>query len=196
MVVVEHDEMMMREADHIIDMGPYASHLGGEIVAEGNYDEIISNRASLTGKYLKGELKIEPPKSVRKWNRSIKLEGARQNNLQNITVEFPLNILCVVSGVSGSGKTTLVKQILYPALQKIKGEFADKVGMHKTVTGDIETIAQIEMVDQNPIGKSSRSNPVTYIKAYDEIRDLYSKQPLSKMRGFLPKHFSFNVDGG
>jgi len=195
-IVVEHDEMMMREADHIIDMGPLASHLGGEIVAEGNYDEIISNFQSLTGKYLKGELKIEPPKTIRKWNRSIKVEGAKQNNLKNINVEFPLNLLCVVSGVSGSGKTTLVKQILYPALQKIKGEFADKVGLHKTITGDIESVAQIEMIDQNPIGKSSRSNPVTYIKAYDEIRDLYSKQPLSKMRGFEPKHFSFNVDGG
>src|SRR6188472_1634157 len=195
-VVVEHDEMMMREADHIIDMGPLASHLGGEIVAEGNYDQIISNFQSLTGKYLKGELKIEPPKNIRKWNRSIKVEGAKQNNLKNINVEFPLNVLCVVSCVSGSGKTTLVKQILYPALQKIKGEFADKVGLHKTITGDIESVAQIEMVDQNPIGKSSRSNPVTYIKAYDEIRDLYSKQPLSKMRGFEPKHFSFNVDGG
>ena len=195
-VVVEHDEMMMREADHIIDMGPLASHLGGEIVAEGNYNEIISSFQSLTGKYLKGELKIEPPKTIRKWNRSIKVEGGKQNNLKNITVEFPLNVLCVVSGVSGSGKTTLVKQILYPALQKIKGEFADKVGLHKAITGDIESVSQIEMVDQNPIGKSSRSNPVTYIKAYDEIRDLYSKQPLSKMRGFEPKHFSFNVDGG
>ncbi len=195
-IVVEHDEMMMREADHIIDMGPLASHLGGEIVAEGNYDEIISNPKSLTGKYLKGELKIEPPKLVRKWNNSIKVEGARQHNLKNITVEFPLNVLCVVSGVSGSGKTTLVKQILYPALKKIKGEFADKVGIHKAITGDIESISQIEMVDQNPIGKSSRSNPVTYIKAYDEIRDLFARQLLSKMRGFQPKHFSFNVDGG
>ncbi len=195
-IVVEHDEMMMREADHIIDMGPLASHLGGEIVAAGNYEEIISNYQSLTGKYLKGELKIEPPKTIRKWNRSIRVEGGKQNNLKNITVEFPLNVLCVVSGVSGSGKTTLVKQILYPALQKIKGEFADKVGLHKAITGDIESISQIELVDQNPIGKSSRSNPVTYIKAYDEIRDLYSKQPLSKMRGFEPKHFSFNVDGG
>ena len=163
-VVVEHDEMMMREADHIIDMGPLASHLGGEVIAEGDYDEIISNPESLTGKYLSGELKIEPPKNVRKWNCSIKVEGARQHNLKNITVEFPLNVLCVVSGVSGSGKTTLVKQILYPALQKIKGEFADKVGFHKAITGDIESISQIEMVDQNPIGKSSRSNPVTYIK--------------------------------
>jgi len=195
-VVVEHDEMMMREADHIIDMGPLASHLGGELVAEGNYDEIISNEMSLTGKYLSGVLKIETPKLLRKWNQSITVEGARQHNLKDITVQFPLNVLCVVSGVSGSGKTTLVKQILYPALKKIKGEIADKIGFHKAITGDIESISQIELVDQNPIGKSSRSNPVTYIKAYDEIRDLFAKQPLSKMRGFLPKHFSFNVDGG
>lgn len=195
-VVVEHDEMMMRDADYIIDMGPLASHLGGEVVAAGNYKELIADKNSLTGKYLKGELRIDPPKNIRKWNRSIKVESARQNNLKNITVEFPLNIFCVVSGVSGSGKTTLVKQILYPALQKIKGEGVEKAGLHKAITGDVDAISQIEMVDQNPIGKSSRSNPVTYIKAYDEIRELYSKQPLSKMRGFLPKHFSFNVDGG
>jgi excinuclease ABC subunit A len=195
-VVVEHDELMMREADYIIDMGPLASHLGGEVVAAGNYDALIADKDSLTGKYLKGELAIVPPPAVRKWNRSITVEGARQNNLQDLTVEFPLDILTVVSGVSGSGKTTLVKQILYPGLQKIKGEPADKVGLHKNIKGDIDYISQIEMVDQNPIGKSSRSNPVTYIKAYDEIRDLYSRQPLSKMRGFQPKHFSFNVDGG
>ena len=195
-VVVEHDEMMMREADHIIDMGPLASHLGGEVVAAGNYDELIADEKSLTGKYLSGKMKIEPPANLRKWKRSITVQGARQNNLQNITVEFPLNILCVVSGVSGSGKTTLVKQILYPALQKLKGEGVEKAGLHKAITGDVEAISQIEMVDQNPIGKSSRSNPVTYIKAYDEIRELFSKQPLSKIRGFLPKHFSFNVDGG
>lgn len=195
-VVVEHDEMMMREADYIIDMGPLASHLGGSVVAEGDYNDIINNSQSLTGKYLSGIMKIEPPKQVRKWKHYLKLEGARQNNLKNITVEFPLEVFCVVTGVSGSGKTTLVKQILYPALQKIKGEFIDKAGLHKSLTGDINIISQIEMIDQNPIGKSSRSNPVTYIKAYDEIRDLYSKQPLSKMRGFQPKHFSFNVDGG
>ena len=195
-VVVEHDEMMMREADHIIDMGPLASHLGGEVIAVGNYDELIANEKSLTGKYLSGKLKIEAPKVLRKWNRSIKIEGAKQNNLKDINVEFPLNILCAVSGVSGSGKTTLVKQILYPALQKIKGEVSDKPGLYRKITGDIDYISRIEMVDQNPIGKSSRSNPVTYIKAYDEIRELYSKQPLSKIRGFMPKHFSFNVDGG
>ena len=195
-VVVEHDEMMMREADYIIDMGPLASHLGGEVVAAGDYDGIISNEKSLTGKYLSGEYEVVKPRTVRKWNSSVTVEGARMHNLKDITVEFPLNVLCVVSGVSGSGKTTLVKQILYPGLKKIKGEPGEKVGLHKAVTGDIDSISQIEMVDQNPIGKSSRSNPVTYIKAYDEIRDLYSRQPLSKMRGFQPKHFSFNVDGG
>ncbi|MCB9056248.1 MAG: excinuclease ABC subunit UvrA [Chitinophagales bacterium] len=195
-VVVEHDEMMMREADHIIDMGPLASHLGGEVVAEGDYDAIINNTESLTGKYLGGVLTIDPPKNVRKWNRSIKIEGAKQHNLKDISVEFPLNVLCVVSGVSGSGKTTLVKQILYPVIRKLKGEPGDKAGYHKAISGDIESIQQIELVDQNPIGKSSRSNPVTYIKAYDEIRNLFARQPLSKMRGFQPKHFSFNVDGG
>ncbi|GAC1439342.1 MAG: excinuclease ABC subunit UvrA [Sediminibacterium sp.] len=195
-VVVEHDEMMMREADYIIDMGPLASHLGGEVVAAGNYKELIANPESLTGKYLTGALKIEAPETVRKWNRHLTVEEARQNNLKNITVQFPLNVLCVVSGVSGSGKTTLVKQVLYPALQKLKGEFADKVGMHKKISGDVDYLSQIEMIDQNPIGKSSRSNPVTYIKAYDHIRDLFAKQPLSKMRGFQAKHFSFNVDGG
>ncbi|MCA6449809.1 MAG: excinuclease ABC subunit UvrA [Chitinophagaceae bacterium] len=195
-VVVEHDEMMMREADHIIDMGPLASHLGGEVVAVGNYEELVANPESLTGKYLTGELSIDPPKQVRKWNRSITVENARQNNLKDITVEFPLNTLCVVSGVSGSGKTTLVKQVLVPALRKLKGEFSEKVGLHKNITGDVDYISQIELVDQNPIGKSSRSNPITYIKAYDPIRDLFSRQPLAKTRGFQPKHFSFNVDGG
>ncbi len=195
-VVVEHDEMMMREADHIIDMGPLASHLGGEVVAEGDYNAIINNEDSLTGKYLKGELTIEVPKKLRKWKDCIVVEGARQHNLKNITVEFPLNVLCVVSGVSGSGKTTLIKHILYPSLQKLKGEMGDKVGLHKAVTGSINALTQVEMVDQNPIGKSSRSNPVTYIKAWDHIRDLFAGQPLSKMRGYQPKHFSFNVDGG
>jgi excinuclease ABC subunit A len=179
-----------------MDMGPLASHLGGEVVAVGNYEEITANPESLTGKYLTGKLKIEIPSSVRKWTRRIIVENARHNNLKDITVEFPLNTLCVVTGVSGSGKTTLVKQVLVPALRKLKGEFAEKVGLYKNISGDVDYISQIEMVDQNPIGKSSRSNPITYIKAYDHIRDLYAKQSLSKTRGFQPKHFSFNVDGG
>ncbi len=195
-VVVEHDEMMMREADHIIDMGPLASHLGGEVIAEGDYESIINNPSSLTGKYLRKELTIPIPAKHRNAKHFLKLTGARQNNLKNIDVEFPLDILCVVSGVSGSGKTTLIKQILYPALRRLKGEFSEKPGFHKSLEGDVDYISQVEMVDQNPIGRSSRSNPVTYIKAYDEIRDLFSKQHLSKLRGFQPKHFSFNVDGG
>ena len=195
-VVVEHDEMMMRQADHIIDMGPLASHLGGEVVAAGDYDAIVEDADSLTGKYLSGTLSIDPPAKPRNWRRSVTVKGARQHNLKNIDAEFPLGVFTVVSGVSGSGKTTLVKQILYPGLQKIKGEPSEKVGLHKALTGDIDFISQVEMVDQNPIGKSSRSNPVTYIKAWDGIRDLYASQQLSKMRGFQPKHFSFNVDGG
>lgn len=195
-VVVEHDELMMREADYIIDMGPLASHLGGEVVAAGPYAELIKHEQSLTGKYLSGNLSILPPTHTRKWKHSILVEGARQHNLKDIDVRFPLGVFCAVSGVSGSGKTTLVKQILYPALQKLKGEYTDKVGLHKAVTGDLKIITQVELVDQNPIGKSSRSNPVTYIKAYDVIRELFAEQPLSKIRGFQPKHFSFNVDGG
>jgi excinuclease ABC subunit A len=195
-VVVEHDEMMMEEADYIIDMGPLASHLGGEVIFAGTYPQILEDGKSLTGKYLSGRLGIEPPAKVRKWKKAITVEGARQHNLKDITVDFPLQVFTVISGVSGSGKTTLVKQILYPALMKLKGEFAERVGNHKAITGAIDDITQIEMIDQNPIGKSSRSNPVTYIKAYDEIRDLFARQPLSKMRGFQPKHFSFNVDGG
>lgn len=195
-VVVEHDEMMMRESDHIIDMGPLASHLGGEVIAEGNFKSILENPNSLTGKYLRKELTIPVPAKLRTAKHFLKLTGARQNNLKNINVDFPLDVLCVVSGVSGSGKTTLIKQILYPALRRLKGEFTEKPGYHKNLEGDIEYISQVEMIDQNPIGRSSRSNPVTYIKAYDEIRDLFSKQPLSKIRGFQPKHFSFNVDGG
>lgn len=195
-VVVEHDEQMMREADHIIDMGPLASHQGGEVVAEGDYQAIISNQRSLTGQYLRGDLEIRPPAHPRNWSKSILVEGARQHNLRNLDVRIPLQTLCVICGVSGSGKTTLVKQVLYPALQKLKTGVAEKVGLHRGLSGDLESFSQIEMVDQNPIGKSSRSNPVTYVKAWDEVRDLYSRQPLSKMRGYQPKHFSFNVDGG
>lgn len=195
-VVVEHDEMMMREADYIIDMGPLASHKGGEVVAAGNYDAIMKAKESLTSKYLSGKMKVERTPLLRLGKKHITVKGARQNNLKDIDVKFPLECLTVVSGVSGSGKTTLVKQILYPALQKLKGEFADKVGKHKSLEGNLDDITAIEMVDQNPIGKSSRSNPVTYIKAWDAVRDLYSELPLSKIRGYQPKHYSFNVDGG
>ncbi|WP_420831820.1 excinuclease ABC subunit UvrA [Polluticoccus soli] len=195
-VVVEHDEMMMREADHIIDMGPLASHLGGEVVAAGNYRELVANPRSLTGKYLGGELTIDVPKIKRRPKGAIRIEGCRQNNLKDVAVDFPLNLLCVVTGVSGSGKTTLVKQTFYPALQKHLGEGTERPGHFRELTGDLERITHVEMVDQNPIGKSSRSNPVTYIKAWDEIRKLFTKQPLAKMRGFAEKHFSFNTDGG
>lgn len=195
-VVVEHDEMMMREADYIIDMGPLASHLGGEVVAAGNYDELIANPKSLTGKYLSGELKISFPEKKRKAVNFITLEGCRQHNLKNIDVRFPLHLLTVVSGISGSGKTTLVKGTLYPALQKHLGMSAERPGLFRAMTGDLKELSAVEMVDQNPIGKSSRSNPVTYIKAYDDIRTLFAKQPGALMRGFEMKHFSFNTDGG
>ena len=195
-VVVEHDELMMREADHIIDMGPFASHLGGEVVAEGDFAKILKAENSLTAKYLNGEMKIDIPEKVRISKQSIRIEGAVENNLQSIDVEFPLGILTVVSGVSGSGKTTLVKKILFPALEKHITGVGDRPGLHSKISGALDAIKQVEMVDQNPIGKSSRSNPVTYIKAWDSVRELYSSQPLSKIRGYQPKHFSFNVDGG
>jgi excinuclease ABC subunit A len=195
-VVVEHDEMMMREADYIIDMGPLASHLGGEVVAAGPYKELIKNKMSLTGQYLSGAMSIEAPAVKRKSKGAIRIEGCRQNNLKDVSVDFPLNLLCVVTGVSGSGKTTLVKQTLYPALQKHYGEGTDRPGVYRALAGDLDRITHVEMVDQNPIGKSSRSNPVTYVKAWDEIRKLFTKQPLAKMRGFAEKHFSFNTDGG
>ena len=195
-VVVEHDEQIMRHADHIIDMGPLAAHQGGELVAVGNAAALIKDKESLTGKYLSGAMSIPIPEKTRISKHFIKLEGAYLHNLKSIDIQFPLHSLCVVSGVSGSGKTTLVKQVLYNALLKAKALPAEMVGGYDGISGDLHLIDQIEMVDQNPIGKSSRSNPVTYIKAYDAIRDLYSKQALSKIRGFLPKHFSFNVDGG
>lgn len=201
-VVVEHDEMMMEEADYIIDMGPLAAHLGGEVIAAGTYKEILKAPESLTGKYLSGKLKVEsfardegrPAKKAKP--RHITLQGCRQHNLKDITVDFPLHKFCVVTGVSGSGKTTLVKQTLYPALLKHFGENGERPGIHSALTGDLAALNRVEMVDQNPIGKSSRSNPVTYIKAYDEIRNLFSKQKKAQVNGFQPKHFSFNVDGG
>jgi len=194
-VVVEHDEQIMRKADHIIDMGPLAAHLGGEVVAVGNATALMKDKNSLTGKYLKGTLSIPVPETTRKSKYSIQLKGAHLHNLKNIDVQFPLHSLCVVSGVSGSGKTTLVKQVFYNALLKSKQLPTEIVGGYSEIKGDLHLIDEIEMVDQNPIGKSSRSNPVTYIKAYDPIRDLYARQALSKIRGFAAKHFSFNVDG-
>ncbi len=195
-VVVEHDEQIMRKADHIIDMGPLAAHLGGEVVAQGNATALMKDKNSLTGKYLKGTLNIPVPEKTRVSKYGITLKGAYLHNLKNIDVQFPLHSLCVVSGVSGSGKTTLVKQVFYNALLKAKQLPTEIVGGYTELKGDLHLIDEIEMVDQNPIGKSSRSNPVTYIKAYDSIRDLYARQALSKIRGFTAKHFSFNVDGG
>ncbi|MEO9209809.1 MAG: excinuclease ABC subunit UvrA [Ginsengibacter sp.] len=199
-VVVEHDEMMMQEADYIIDMGPLAAHLGGEVIAAGNYKEILEAPESLTGKYLSGKLKVSVDKTAfettKRKEKFITIEGCREHNLKDITVSFPLNKLCLVTGVSGSGKTTLVKQTLYPALQKQLKQNYEQAGLHSGLSGDLKDIDQVEMVSQNPIGKSSRSNPVTYVKAYDDIRNLYANQKLSQIRGFLPKHFSFNVDGG
>jgi excinuclease ABC subunit A len=194
-IVVEHDEEIMHAADKIIDMGPEAGTYGGEIVAEGNL-ALISQSESLTAKYLRNEMSIPIPSKRRKSRSKISLRGNRENNLKNIDVVFPLGCMTVVTGVSGSGKSTLVKKILYPALQREKGIFNDKPGQFDSIKAPFEQINSVEFVDQNPIGRSSRSNPVTYIKAYDEIRNLFAKQPLSKNRGYQAKHFSFNVDGG
>ncbi|MGZ0017124.1 excinuclease ABC subunit UvrA [Yeosuana sp. AK3] len=194
-IVVEHDEDIMKAADSIIDIGPEAGTFGGEVVAYGTYDDILVSD-SLTSKYLDGRLNIEIPKSRRTSKYYIEVIGARENNLKNINVRFPLGMLTVVTGVSGSGKSTLVKKILFPALQKKLTDFSDKPGQFTTLEGHFSHVNHIEFVDQNPIGRSSRSNPVTYIKAYDDIRALYSNQKLSTIRGFQAKHFSFNVDGG
>ena len=194
-IVVEHDEDIMKHADMIIDIGPEAGTLGGNLVAQGTFDEILKSD-SLTAKYLNGALEIKTPRVRRKWNAYIDILGARENNLQNLDVRFPLDCLTVITGVSGSGKSTLVKKILFPALQKKIEGVSDKAGQFSDMQGHYHKIHHIEYVDQNPIGRSSRSNPVTYIKAYDDMRDLYAKEKLSKIRGYLPKHFSFNVDGG
>ncbi|NCO64854.1 MAG: excinuclease ABC subunit UvrA, partial [Flavobacteriia bacterium] len=194
-IVVEHDEDIMKAADSIIDIGPEAGTFGGEVVAYGTYDDILVSD-SLTSKYLDGRLNIEIPKTRRTSKYYIDIIGARENNLKNIDVRFPLGMLTVITGVSGSGKSTLVKKILYPALQKRLTDFSDKPGQFTTLEGHFSNVNHIEFVDQNPIGRSSRSNPVTYIKAYDDIRALYSSQKLSTIRGFQAKHFSFNVDGG
>ena len=194
-IVVEHDEDIMKAADYIIDIGPEAGTFGGKIVAEGNFDDILKSD-SLTAKYLTEEFKIEIPTKRRSFKNYIQVLGARENNLKNIDAKFPLESLTVITGVSGSGKSTLVKKILYPAMQKKMMGYGEKVGQHTDIIGDFGQIKHIEFIDQNPIGRSSRSNPVTYIKAYDDIRALLSSQKISKIRNYKPKHFSFNVDGG
>ena len=194
-IVVEHDEEIMKAADYIVDIGPEAGTLGGKVVATGTFQDILASD-SLTAKYLNNSLEIEVPKLRRTSQNKIQVLGARENNLKNIDVTIPLESLTVVTGVSGSGKSTLIKKILYPALQKQLNGYGDKIGEHSKVIGDINQIGSVEFINQNPIGRSSRSNPVTYIKAYDEIRSLFANQKLSKVRNYKPKHFSFNVDGG
>ncbi len=195
-VVVEHDEEIIRAADYIIDIGPKAGRLGGEVMYQGNVSELEKNTDSYTVKYLTGEEKIEVPKNRRKWNNYIEVKGARQNNLKNISVKFPLNIMTVVTGVSGSGKSSLVNDVFYNALQHHYKGGALENAEFNGIGGDLKLVKNVEYVDQNPIGKSSRSNPVTYIKAYDEIRKLFAAQPLAKQMNFSPAYFSFNVDGG
>jgi excinuclease ABC subunit A len=194
-IVVEHDEDIMKAADSIIDIGPEAGTFGGEVMAVGDFKTILSSD-TLTAKYLNGQLEIEVPKKRRTSKYSVEITGARENNLQNIDVTFPLEMLTVITGVSGSGKSTLVKKILFPAIQKKLTGFSDKIGQVSEIKGNHSNIQHVEFVDQNPIGRSSRSNPVTYIKAYDDIRALFASQKLSNIRNYAAKHFSFNVDGG
>jgi len=194
-VVVEHDEEIMKAADAIIDIGPEAGTFGGEVVAEGDFETILKSD-SLTAQYLNGTKEIEVPKKRRTGKSAVEIIGARHNNLKNINVSFPLGVFTAVTGVSGSGKSTLVKKILYPALLREIGGYGEKPGQFTELKGNFSNIKSIEFIDQNPIGRSSRSNPVTYIKAYDDIRSLFASQKLSDIRGYQPKHFSFNVDGG
>ncbi|MGD1946088.1 MAG: excinuclease ABC subunit UvrA [Croceivirga sp.] len=194
-IVVEHDEDIMKAADEIIDIGPEAGTLGGNVVATGTFKEILTKK-TLTGNYLNGNMEIEVPKERRNSKNHIQIKGARENNLKNIDVTFPLNMLTVITGVSGSGKSTLVKKLLYPSILKEVGGYGEKAGQFTKLDGKYSQLKHVEFVDQNPIGRSSRSNPVTYIKAYDDIRALFAAQKLSKLRGYQAKHFSFNVDGG
>lgn len=195
-IVVEHDEEIIRAADQVIDIGPYAGHLGGKVVFQGTVDELLKSSHGLTGQYMNRETGIPLPKVRRKWKDYIEVIGARENNLKNLNVRIPLHIFTVVTGVSGSGKTSLVKKILYPSLKKAFDGYADRTGKFDHLDGDVARIAAVEMVDQNPIGRSSRSNPATYIKAFDEIRNLYADQQLAKVRGYKPGYFSFNIEGG
>ena len=199
-IVVEHDEDIMRAADYIIDVGPDAGRLGGEIVFEGTLNDILhadpDKTRSHTVRYLSGADKIPVPQSRRQWNHAIKILGARMNNLRGIDATLPLNVLTVVTGVSGSGKSSLIKGILYPALKRHLNEAADTPGEYSSLEGDWQMVKHVEFVDQNPIGKSTRSNPATYIKAYDAIRQLFASQPLAKQEGYTAQYFSFNAEGG
>ncbi|MDX5339660.1 MAG: excinuclease ABC subunit UvrA [Cyclobacteriaceae bacterium] len=195
-IVVEHEEKVMKAADQIIDIGPDAGVHGGELLFQGKIEDLIVSGNTYTAKYLRGEEKIFEKSGNRKWKDSITVKGARENNLKNLSVQFPLHTLTVVTGVSGSGKSTLIKKVLYPALGKMLGTVIDEGGKYDKIEGDYKRVTQVEFLDQDPIGKSSRSNPVTYVKAYDAIRNLFSEQPLSKQRGYKPAFFSFNVDGG
>lgn len=195
-IVVEHEEEIMRAADQIIDIGPDAGSHGGHLVFQGTLNDIEGKVQSHTTDYLSGKEKISIPKLRRKWKDSITVFGARENNLKNLKVKFPLEALTVVTGVSGSGKSTLIKKILYPSVGRLNGSVGDTPGKYDKLEGDMSKITQVEFIDQNPIGKSSRSNPISYVKAYDAIRQLYADQPISKQRGYKPSHFSFNVEGG
>jgi excinuclease ABC subunit A len=195
-IVVEHEEEIMRAADQIIDIGPDAGSHGGHLVFQGTIKEINGKTSSHTTDYLSGKEKISIPTIRRKWKDSVTITGARENNLKNLKVKFPLEALTVVTGVSGSGKSTLIKKILYPAIGRLSGSVGETPGKYDQLTGDFSKIKQVEFVDQNPIGKSSRSNPISYVKAYDAIRNLYADQPLAQQRGYKPSHFSFNVEGG
>jgi excinuclease ABC subunit A len=195
-IVVEHDTDFMKAADFLVDMGPEAGYLGGEVVFTGTFDELKSNSISLTGKYLREEESVGTFFCPKPWKYAVEIQGCRANNLKDVDVKFPLGVLTVVTGVSGSGKTTLVKKILYPALARELGQSTDKPGQHDRLLGDVSAIKTVELIDQNPIGKSSRSNPVTYLKVYDDIRTLFSEQPLSKTLKLKAAAFSFNVPGG
>ena len=195
-VVVEHDEEIIRAADYIIDIGPNAGRLGGEIVYQGDMKDLQPGSQSHTVRYLLGEETIEPPVAPRPWNNYIEVKGAREHNLKGIDVRFPLNVMTVVTGVSGSGKSTLVREVFYKALKREYSESSERPGEHLSLEGDVHMMKDIEFVDQNPIGKSTRSNPVTYVKAYDEIRKLFAEQPLAKQMGYGAGFFSFNTEGG
>lgn len=195
-IIVEHEEEIIKAADYVIDIGPLAGSKGGELVFEGTFKELLLDEKSMTGKYLSNKLSIQTPISHRPWNDYIEIKGARENNLKSIDVKFPLKTLTVVTGVSGSGKTTLVKRILYPALKKIFGGFGERTGKFDKLGGDYNLIQAIELIDQNPIGRSTRSNPATYVKAFDDIRTLFADQQLAKLRAYKPGFFSFNVEGG